>query len=70
MHPRQMIELAQQLEIERRRECQQRQLVSQVIADKRRGADCARLLSRLAKTVRRIRAFQLPLERPDHRAGA
>jgi hypothetical protein len=70
MHPRQMMELAKQLEIERRRECQQRQLISQMIADKRRGADWARLLSLLAKTVRRVPAFQLPLDRPDHRAGA
>jgi hypothetical protein len=63
MHPRQMMQLAEQLEIERRRECQQRQLVSQLIADIRRGTS----RERPARPAELVRGFRLWLRATDRR---
>jgi hypothetical protein len=55
MHPRLMMAFAERLEIERRRECQQRQLVSQLIAggtSPKRPARRARLVSGFPRWLR------------------
>jgi hypothetical protein len=62
MHPRLMMAFAERLEIERRRECQQRQLVSQRIADYGRGTSPKRP-ARRTRLVSRFRRWLRPADR-------